>query len=357
VTPVLHRRAVERLPRPGAADRRWWAEHADPSPSTHARAVAALDVFEAVELRDAPAPTVALDRPLRIVAFNAERGRHLDGCVDLLAGVDPDVVLLSEVDRGMARSDQRDVAHELGSRLDMASAFAVEFVELGPGGPEEAARVGGRANHAGLHGGAVLSRFPVVEVAVLRLELDGLWYGPRPAGVPVEPRIGGRMAVLAVLDTAGGEIVVAAPHLESHGDPAGRADQLAALLDAVDELRPGAPAVIGGDLNTSTLGSGHFAAVDVLAGALDDGPDRFLHPRRWEPLFATAEARGYGWAADRGVATARVARELPPTMTLDWFLTRKVGHGPARVIPAVTADGAVVSDHELIALDDVRVSG
>src|SRR5947209_1066585 len=42
--------------------------------------------------------------PVRVAAWNVERLPHLDAIADTLKGLDPDVILLSEIDSGMART-------------------------------------------------------------------------------------------------------------------------------------------------------------------------------------------------------------------------------------------------------------
>ena len=121
---------------------------------------------------------------LRVAAWNAERGRLLEGSIELLARVDADVVLLSELDSGMARSGNADVPRRLAESLGYGGAFGVEFIELGLGDAAEEARLlaefgeGGAVNERGLHGNAVLARGGVRDATVLRLDAGGDWFGP-----------------------------------------------------------------------------------------------------------------------------------------------------------------------------------
>lgn len=110
----------------------------------------------------------------------------------------------------------------------------------------------------------------------------------------------------------------------------------------------------------------HAAALDALAvfdavelrPAGGGGRNRFLRPRSRESLFGVGEQAGYTWQDfEEGAATARAAPGLPPTLTLDWFLTRAVEVAGVRVVPAVAGGGSPVSDHELIALDGVAMRG
>jgi ADP-ribose pyrophosphatase YjhB (NUDIX family)/endonuclease/exonuclease/phosphatase family metal-dependent hydrolase len=315
----------------------------------HRQAVADAGCFAVVEVGGAP--TAPVDRPLRIVAANLERGSRLDAWVDLLTATDADVILISEADGGMARSDNRYVARELADRLGMQFAFAVEFVELGLGGPKERAALPPDAsNEFGVHGGAVLSRVGLDRPAAVRFEFDGSWYGDDSP----ERRVGGRCAVVATV----GDLVVVAPHLESHGGPKGRARQVADLLDLVDVYADGRPVIVGGDLNTHTLdlaGSEAHDGQDATADGADEYPDeRFVQPFTHEPLFAEAATRGYDWTdANTDEPTHRTEYRGGPVrgrLNLDWFLTRGVQASDPEVIPVVAADGTALSDHDLIAV-------
>ncbi len=124
-------------------------------PSTreaHAALLAELPFLEDVE-QSPPPQGAAPGRPLRIVCWNAERGRRLAASAELLGGQRADVYLLSELDRGMARSAQRDTARELARRLDCGHVFGVEFLELGLGDAAERERHAGEHNEVGYHGG------------------------------------------------------------------------------------------------------------------------------------------------------------------------------------------------------------
>ena len=55
----------------------------------------------------------------RLTFWNVERLRHLDAIVGHLKAHRPDVVLLSEVDRGMARTGNTDRVAMLSEKLGM----------------------------------------------------------------------------------------------------------------------------------------------------------------------------------------------------------------------------------------------
>ncbi len=184
-----------------------------------------------------PAPTDAL----HVVAYNVERGFHTDAIIEaLLEGPAPDVLLLSEADRGCARTDDRHVTDDLARALRMDYAFATEFVELKQQPCE--------------HGNAVLSRFPLGNVTAIRHATNDSWFDS-----PDEPRLGGRVAVRADVQVGDRFVRVYAVHFESALDDATRTAQAAEL--AADGLTVAVPVLIGGDMNAGLY------SVDVARGA------------------------------------------------------------------------------------------
>lgn len=313
------------------------------SGTDHRQAVADAGCFPVLEASGAdslrPAQqSGAMSEGLRIVAANLERGRRLEAWVDLLTRAEADVVLISEADGGMARSENRYVARELAALLGMQFAFAVEFLELSLGGEEEQAVLPpAAANEFGVHGGAILSRLPLERPAAVRFEFDGAWFGENS----LENRVGGRCAVVATV----GDLVVVAPHLESHGGPSGRARQMADLFDLLEPYADGRPVVVGGDLNTHTV---DLSGRERVGGELT--PERFGDPVDHEPLFAEAAERGYAWEAANAVEPTHRMAHGRGDLNLDWFLTRGVTPTAPEVIPALAADGTPLSDHDLIAV-------
>ena len=85
--------------------------------------------------------------------------------------------------------------------------------------------------------------------ALIRFQTDGDWLG----GARGPPRIGGRIALAAIMPAAGTDVLFVSVHLENHSDPDLRGRQMQGLLDAVDRLRRGCPPVIGGDFNSCSM--------------------------------------------------------------------------------------------------------
>ncbi len=317
---------------------------------THARLLAALPFANALDVAPSPSPAAARDIAI-VVAWNAERCKFLDESAALLAAQRADVLLLSELDWGMARSAQHHCARELASRLSCAYAYGVEFLELGLGGERERSAFAGQANAVGYHGNAILARGALFRPQLVRLETRGDWFD----GARGEARVGGRCAVLAQRRVGGRMTTFAALHLDSHGSPQSRAAELRVLLNAIDAYDRDAPVVIGGDLNAFSLGLADLADPERVAIALRDDPLRWSHPVPHEPLFALAAERGYEWSRCNapGESTLRHASAASSSrgkLKLDWFLCRGVAAAEPRVVDAVgLSSGRMLSDHEAIA--------
>ena len=71
---------------------------------------------------------------VRALAWNIERGNRFEGIIEALKNhpqlKDRDVLLLTELDYGMARSGNRFVARELARHLKLNYAFAAAFIAL-----------------------------------------------------------------------------------------------------------------------------------------------------------------------------------------------------------------------------------
>jgi endonuclease/exonuclease/phosphatase family metal-dependent hydrolase len=199
-----------------------------------------------------------------------------------------DVIVLNEVDWGMKRTEYRNVVAELAAALRMNYAYGVEFVEVDPIAlgteefeelsPEDRARLKAqiavdKTRYRGLHGTAILSRFPLQNVRLQPFEQQPHdWYkeeresvhaleaGKRKAGEVVfrekvqrEIRRGGRMMLTAEIADRrfpGGRMTIVATHLEDKTKPEGRRKQLEELLNRISAVD--GTVIVAGDMNTST---------------------------------------------------------------------------------------------------------
>jgi endonuclease/exonuclease/phosphatase family metal-dependent hydrolase len=289
------------------------------------------------------------DGPIRVVAWNVERLRHFQAIAGTLGTLAPAVALLSEIDSGMARSGNRHPISELAERLGHTYIYGLEFVELDLGNRRERVERAGQTNLYGFHGNAVTSAIEMHRPFLFRLESTGGWYGWRRD----EPRVGARMAIGAQIDIAGRLVTVVSVHLESHSDPPERAAQTCRLLDFIERYDSGAPTLIGGDFNTSTLDR-NSEQFEMEKRAAATHPQRLIEVAPYEPLFALMADRGFDWRHCNvlGQPTERQdpQRALRPPAKIDWFFTRGLEAAEPAITPALCPDGTPSSDHDCLAV-------
>ena len=283
-------------------------------------------------------PVAALPMPsaLTVAAWNIERCKNVEDSAELIRASGADVVLATEVDWGMARSGQRHTTQDLARLLGFGYAFGVEFVELATGDAYETSLFADVPNSGGLHGNAILSRYPIADTALIPLDDGGGWYVRAPKG-DGQFRVGGRMAMAARL----GGLTLCSVHFESESDADGRAQQAQRLAESLDTHFGTGPAIIGGDLNT-----GGFTAADYDTNSVLNRPEPV------EPCFSVFAAHGFDWrTTNTGHPTTRAAPGRPvryPLSPLDWLFARGCDAAHPRVVPAVSSRGAYLSDHELV---------
>jgi endonuclease/exonuclease/phosphatase family metal-dependent hydrolase len=265
-----------------------------------------------------------------------------------LSSIAPDVALVCEIDRGMARTENSDRLRDLAERLGCTYAYAVEFVELGLGDLNEQRIHAGASNDQGLHGAAIFSDATLASPFLIRIDARGDWFD----GSRHEPRVGGTIALGAYVTVAGVPVMMINVHLESHGDPAERASDMERLLTIIDGYDDHTPILLGGDFNTSTGShverwSDRAAWVNRLQGE----PDRLTRPQAYEPLFACAARFGYEWRSCN-VASVPTQRfpvdDDRPRMKLDWFFTRSLFASDPQIVAALRPDGLPSSDHDAL---------
>lgn len=288
-------------------------------PGLEAKMNAVLDTpFRGGAIRQPSAPksSPALGPFVRAAMWNIERGLNFEAVAAALADpgklaalLDPtecppgsaarrdameqaallreaDILILNEADWGMKRTKYRFVAEELARRLGMEFAYAVEFLEVDPialgtepfEGMDPAEReklrreiAVERPRYRGLHGTAVLSRFPIRKAEILRLPQAYDWYAgeKRPVSLPEkakrtasekvflesvlrEVRRGGRNCLRVDLEVAGlpgKTVTVLATHLENKCKPDKRRSQVYTLLTHYLDLPH--PVILAGDMNTT----------------------------------------------------------------------------------------------------------
>jgi endonuclease/exonuclease/phosphatase family metal-dependent hydrolase len=195
-----------------------------------------------------------------------------------------DILVVNELDWGVKRTGYSEVVRELAKTLNMNWAYGVEFLEIDPkqlgtdqfdDGEDKASEEQLKKEFCvdkdrlrGLHGTAVLSRYPIRSARIVPFTVGYDWFkeskirplekGKRQASKLVgedlmrEVRRGQRMTLYVDLDVPeapGRRVTIAATHLENRTRPKTRRKQLEQLLKQVRDVRN--PVIIAGDMNTS----------------------------------------------------------------------------------------------------------
>jgi endonuclease/exonuclease/phosphatase family metal-dependent hydrolase len=329
----------------------------------------------------------------RFVAWNLERGIELDGQIQAFRGHpylrEADVLLLTETDLGMARSGNRDVAQEIAQELGFYYAFMPSYLNLSKGSGLEYHAEG--ENALGLHGNAIVSRYPLRNVRAVFLK-NGI---DKMAGR--EKRLGRQAAVVAEVEFPNYRVTAVSSHLDANSSQHHRAHQMRDILNGLDPYDAGGfdalarprAAVIGGDWNTSTYNSSRpiYAIpgfwLRVFMGVDNVINNHYLHPDRWfeRDLFRTLERRGFDYQSCNVIGertggydaacvkTRQGLSEWVPNwcfafmrwalrnhggrcpIKIDWFATRGVGVRDPVVLHEFRECEAPLSDHDPIGVE------
>jgi len=343
-------------------------------PAISARLAAFLD---RVRLHDAPGPAAPPRDParLRVVHWNLEHGNRFEQIAEAFARhpelLAPDVVSLNEVDLGMARSGNRDVAAELAARLGLHSAWAAMFLEGTRGRDDDALTAVPEDDRESLFGLALFSRWPIAAARLVPLP------GPEARLFEWERMAGRFVALVCDIAHPVRPFTAVTVHLEVHRTRAHRAAQMRLLLDALADVR--GPVILAGDWNTHTFDRGGRRAALAGAWTLIARSTRTLARRlarpdlgaRREPLFEALRDAGFEWEpyhdgeptlalrfsrlgevhripgplralATRGLAWA----ERRARLRLDWIAARGFRHeaGAGRTVKGLDGPG-LASDH------------
>ena len=337
-------------------------------------------------LSEPRAVATGLNDRVSAIAWNIERGNRFEGIVNALKNhadlKDKDLLLLTELDYGMARSGNRFVAQELAKELQLNYAFAPVYIALQKGSGVESEVT--EENTKSLHGLAMFSKFPLKNVHAVALPngKDKMW--------GKEKRLGYLRALIADIEHPAGKFRAVTVHLDAHSSRKHRHLQMKIILDHLDTL-PNLPTVIGGDWNTTTYNAqsanraiaGYFRRVGM--GVKNFVVNHYPYPDRYfeRGLFRELEKRGFDyknfnetgagtlhydmtnaayntnlgdwvprwcfpfifWAANRvgGKVSAR----------LDWFAGKgiTVVGKPQTIGNLKDAENVALSDHDAITLD------
>jgi endonuclease/exonuclease/phosphatase family metal-dependent hydrolase len=321
----------------------------------------------------------------RFVAWNLERGIEFQGQLDALrthpdlAGAD--VYLLTEADIGMARSGNRAVAQELARALGLHYSFAPCYLNLSKGAGIE--RKADGENELGLHGNAVLSRYPILSVRPIHLR-NGI---DKMRGR--EKRLGRQSALAAEIEFPNYRATAVAVHLDANSSQAHRSAQ---MRDIVQDLPKDLPVILGGDWNTSTNNSSRALYsilgfwLRVFMGAENVISNHYLHPENHfeRGLFRLLEETGFEYRRSNRMGEPTVQYDVDDAKTrqnlgewvpgwcfafvrwalrrhdgkcplkLDWFGTRGARvENPVILGNLRSSDGRPLSDHAAIGVDIV----
>jgi len=334
-------------------------------------------------------PVLEKTETVRSLAWNIERGKELDGIIDALKTHEDfrnrDLLLLTELDYGMARSENRFVAREIAAELKLNYVFAPCYLALNKGNGVEMDIAG--ENEYAIHGLALFSRFPIKRARIIRFP------NGKDKMQGAEKRIGGLRGLVAEIEHPAGNFYAVTVHLDAHSSRAHRVRQMRILLENIDELQPKLPVIIGGDWNTTTHNAQNSTRAilgyvrRVLMGAQNVTENHYPHPERFfeRELFQTLEKFGFEYKKFNSLGEGtlhyevnsltknQMLADLIPdwcfawifwamenvgdsfSLRLDWFTGR--GIEPAqdfkpKVIRNLTQpNGVPLSDHDAIVLD------
>ncbi len=189
---------------------------------------------------------------LKVASWNIERGTHLDGIIHTFKNnpdlKDADVLLLTELDIGMSRSSNKNIPLELAKALNMNVFFANSYLCFSRGTPQE--EVASQANTLGLHGNAILSKYPLSKAQTIAL------FNCKDKFRDGEKRLGNQNALLAQTKINNKTFIFCCNHLDAHSSPKQRKKQTDQILKTLKKQKlTSRPVIVGGDWNTHTYNS------------------------------------------------------------------------------------------------------
>lgn len=243
---------------------------------------------------------------LLLVNWNIARGRQRPETLQALRGpLAADLYLFQEVDLHTRRTGYRNVADEIARELAMNYTFGIEFEELAQGRPELPA----------FQGQAVLSRCPISRPRVLRFRHQLHNWGPRwkkwLGWSWLQPRRGGRMALVAEIQQGSQPWVIYNVHLESKANDTGRTKQIREVLEDIHtHYTLDTPVIVAGDLNTK------------------EGAD--------SPVVQELRAAGFREVFQMHKGSLRT--KVRSNRTADWIFVRHLRFSDARILKLTTSD-------------------
>jgi len=173
-----------------------------------------LENLNQVEVDNSILPLYQCSGPLKVVDLNGERGRWWMEASSLDIVRDADIIILNEMDIGMARSDNQHTTRLMAHYLGMNYAWGLEFVELTPGTDEDRENANGVPDFQGLHGNAFLTKCIISDAQVFRNDVRD-YFSSEPQFLNAngtEKRLGGRMGLFGRIIVDGKETVIGSVH-------------------------------------------------------------------------------------------------------------------------------------------------
>jgi endonuclease/exonuclease/phosphatase family metal-dependent hydrolase len=262
-----------------------------------------------------------------------------------LAGAD--LVSLNEVDSGLARSGNLEVAFELARELGLHAAWTPLFLEL-EGGYRTPTAVAALPQGESLFGLALLSRWPLESVQRIELQTPSALLFER------ERKTGNFVALIATVQHPVRPFQAVVTHLDVHGGPATRLAQIRRILAA---LPPG-PALLCGDLNTTTFARGGGTRALRTLATMAFLPQRQLRQRLLAPHLPAGRAREPLFEALRGAGFAiEPFNDLRETLDLHFDDLHELDFLPAPLRHAAVAVLRGVERRTVLRLDWIVARG
>lgn len=179
---------------------------------------------------------------------------------------DTDILTINEADYGVSRTKYQNIPEELAKLMGGSYVFAPEFIEVDPTllmAPDI-----DQGKYKGIHGNAIVSRFPITKARMFRLprcydwlneeqkRLTPIEKGRRFSGrilfnekIKTEIRYGDRTAIVADIKLPNQDtLTIVSTHLEDRTFPRCRLKQIDYVLNEIKDIKN--PVVLAGDFNT-----------------------------------------------------------------------------------------------------------
>lgn len=329
---------------------------------------------------------------IRVVAWNIERGLKIDGVIHQLQNnptlAKADILLITEADIGMGRTDNRNIPQEIADALNMNYVFANCFLALEKGDI-------GEQNHdlpntLSLHGIAIFSKFPIQAYQSVPLPMF------KDVFNDLEKRLGGRRGLICSIPIGTRTFDFAVTHIELAQSARQRGLQMETLLQTLSHSTSDG-ILLGGDFNTITydLRSKKHLFASLLYKAcigIHSVVRHYMTPEKYfeKPLFQALERHHFHYNSfndrtmgslyydiNNPIVEAKIRQYRIPAifmrflrkklapyngrvpLRLDWFAGKNVtpvtqhinGYAPPQVIDTPQWQAQPISDHSPIVVD------